>query len=155
MPQFLFQTWTKQSIDFYWAIKMFKEMYKSNWRTILSAYCQVANTVTMQTTGPYIHDGGFAGSIVTKQWGYVPLIEGNIKVLNSHSVTIQLRETMECDAHRELCDIFHKMRGKSQTWQRQRPPGNQAHIGHGERGANSNVMRRVVSLAIPCSLPSI
>ncbi len=72
-----------------------------------------ADTVETETTVPHIHGGGLAGSVVTQQWGNMAFVEGNIKVLNGHSVTIDLAETAKCDAHWELGEILPGLRGNS------------------------------------------
>lgn len=51
---------------------------------------------------PHIHSGGLASSIVAKQRSDMAFVEGNIEVLNSHAVTIDLAETTEGNAHWEL-----------------------------------------------------
>lgn len=61
----------------------------------------------------HIHGGGLAGSIVTKQWGDMPFVEGDIKVFNSHLVAIEFGETMEGNSHWEMREGLASLRWKS------------------------------------------
>lgn len=96
-----------------------------NGQTALVFIFRHADPVKTKTIVTHIHGGGLAGSIVTKQWGDMALVEGNIKVFNSRPVAIDLAETVEGNSHWELWEVLPSLRRKSAlAWEKHKESGN-------------------------------